>query len=110
MAGFNPSRRACNVRFTPNSGHVRCKKGCPLYPKSGHLQRKKRCPLCAKSELMHRSKMDRYSITSPAVASSLAGISIPSALAVLRLIVSSYFVGACTGMSAGFSPLRIRST
>src|SRR5262249_59990737 len=27
----------------------------------------------------------------------------PSAFAVLRLITSSYFVGACTGRSAGFS-------
>ena len=34
----------------------------------------------------------------------------PSALAVLRLIIRSYLVGACTGMSAGFSPLRMRST
>src|SRR5262245_30196460 len=34
----------------------------------------------------------------------------PSALAVLRLMTSSYFVGACTGRSAGFSPLRMRST
>jgi hypothetical protein len=33
-----------------------------------------------------------------------------AALAVLRLITSSYFVGACTGRSAGFSPLRMRST
>jgi hypothetical protein len=31
-------------------------------------------------------------------------------LAVLRLITNSYLVGACTGRSAGFSPLRMRST
>jgi hypothetical protein len=30
----------------------------------------------------------------------------PCAFAVLRLITSSYFVGACTGRSAGFSPTR----
>jgi hypothetical protein len=30
--------------------------------------------------------------------------------AVLRLMTSSNFVGAFTGMSAGFSPLRMRST
>src|SRR2546430_1057429 len=30
-------------------------------------------------------------------------------LGVLRLITSSYLVGACTGRSAGCSPLRIRS-
>jgi hypothetical protein len=51
-----------------------------------------------------------YSITSSARARSAAGISMPSALAVLRLITSSYFVGACTGRSVGFSPLRMRST
>src|SRR5262245_3050342 len=51
-----------------------------------------------------------YSITSSARASSVGGTSRPSALAVLRLITSSYLVGACTGRSPGFSPLRIRST
>src|SRR5262249_30248438 len=51
-----------------------------------------------------------HSITSSALASNVAGISIPIALAVLRLITSSYLVGACTGRLAGFSPLRIRST
>jgi NADH-quinone oxidoreductase subunit D len=34
----------------------------------------------------------------------------PSALAVFKLITSSNLVGACTGRSAGFSPLRMRST
>ena len=43
-------------------------------------------------------------------ASSVGGNSIPSALAVLRLITVSYLVGVCTGRSAGFSPLRTRST
>ena len=51
-----------------------------------------------------------HSITSSARASSEGGISRPSAFAVLRLITSSYLVGACTGRSAGFSPLRMRST
>src|SRR6516165_9987506 len=51
-----------------------------------------------------------HSITSSARASTLAGISMPSAFAVLRLITSSYLVGACTGRSAGFAPLRMRST
>jgi hypothetical protein len=49
-----------------------------------------------------------HSITSSARASSVGVISRPSAFAVFRLI-TSYFVGACTGSSAGFSPLRIRS-
>ena len=51
-----------------------------------------------------------HSITSSAMASTLEEWSSPSAFAVLRLIVSSYLVGACTGRSAGFSPLRMRST
>ena len=58
----------------------------------------------------NRSKAAPYSITSSARASSVGGTSRPSALAVLRLITSSYLVGACTGRSAGFSPLRMRST
>ena len=51
-----------------------------------------------------------YSITSSARASSDGGTVRPSALAVLRLMTNSYLVGACTGRSAGFSPLRMRST
>jgi hypothetical protein len=51
-----------------------------------------------------------HSITSSARASRVGGTSRPSALAVLRLMISSYLVGACTGRSAGFSPLRMRST
>src|SRR5262249_1463228 len=51
-----------------------------------------------------------HSITSSARASSVGGISRPSILAVFRLMTSSYLVGACTGRSAAFSPLRMRST
>src|SRR5262245_3343927 len=50
-----------------------------------------------------------HSITSSARASTLAGTSRPSAFAVFRLMTSSYLVGVCTGRSAGFSPLRMRS-
>src|SRR6516162_10786888 len=39
----------------------------------------------------------------------LGGTSKPSALAVLMLSTVSYFVGACTGRLAGFSPFRMRS-
>src|SRR5262249_715521 len=51
-----------------------------------------------------------HSSTSSAQASSVGGTSRPSIFAVLRLMISSYLVGACTGRSAGFSPLRMRST
>jgi hypothetical protein len=53
---------------------------------------------------------DIYSITSSARASTEGGTVSPIALAVLRLITVSYLVGVCTGRSAGFSPLRMRST
>ena len=51
-----------------------------------------------------------HSITSSARASSVGGISRPSALAVLRLITSSNRSGAWTGSPLGFSPSRMRST
>src|SRR5262249_51862083 len=50
-----------------------------------------------------------YSITSSASCCKCRGTLRPSAFAVLRLITSSYLVGACTGRSAGFAPLRRRS-
>ena len=87
--------RRADVRFTPKSGHCRATLGCPL---------------CAKSRLVHRSKKDCYSITSVAAVISVGGTVRPRAFAVFKLITSSNLVGACTGMSAGFSPLRMRST
>src|SRR5262249_15613687 len=51
-----------------------------------------------------------HSITSSARASSVAGTSMPSALAVVRLMTRSNLVGCSTGMSAGFVPRRILST
>src|SRR5262249_53656362 len=51
-----------------------------------------------------------HSITSSARASSVGGTVRPIAFAALRLMTSSYFTGACTGRSPGFSPLRMRST
>src|ERR1700730_6133771 len=51
-----------------------------------------------------------YWITSSARPSSDGGIVRPSALAVLRLITSSNFVGCSTGRSPGLAPLRILST
>ena len=47
-----------------------------------------------------------HSITSSARARSVGGTVRPSALAVLRLITSSYLVGACTGRSPGLVALH----
>ena len=58
--------------------------------------------MSAVSRLMHCSKEPCYSIISSAAVNNLSGMVSPSALAVLRLMISSYFVGTCTGRSAGF--------
>ena len=82
------------------------------------------CPLCPESDGRRRHVVDAMGqrgreqcskgsfIRSPRrrAASKVGGTSRPSALAVLRLMTSSNLVGACTGRSAGFSPLRMRST
>src|SRR5262245_25844245 len=57
-----------------------------------------------------KADMASYSRTSSARASTAGGTVRPRDFVVLRLITISYLVGACTGMSAGFSPLRMRST
>jgi len=49
-----------------------------------------------------------YSITSSASNCIEVGTSMPSAMAVLRLITNSNFVGCKTGTLAAFSPLRMR--
>jgi hypothetical protein len=51
-----------------------------------------------------------YSISSSARASNIGDLSRPNVLAVLRFTTVSNLVGACTGRSPGFSPLRMRST
>ena len=76
--------------------------GCCARAASGHAA------AAPPSSVMNSRRL--HSITSSARASSVGGTSRPSALAVLRLMTSSYLVGACTGRSAGFSPLRMRST
>ena len=63
--------------------------------------------LSAMRRLMRRSKWHRYSITSSALPSRVAGNSRPSDFAVLRLITNSNLVGCRTGRSAGLAPLRI---
>src|SRR5262245_14314919 len=48
-----------------------------------------------------------HSIASSTLASSCGGTSMPSALAVCRLMTNWNFVDCSTGRSAGFAPLRI---
>src|SRR5262245_60648165 len=65
---------------------------------------------CRPAEQRDELAPSYHSITSSARASNVVDTSRPSTLAVFRLIASWYFVGACTGRSAGFSPFRMRST
>jgi hypothetical protein len=81
-----------------------------------HLTKRTRRPAACASGLGQvqtfapQQKALIYSITSSAVTSRLGGTVSPSALAVLRLIPSSYLVGISTGRSLGFAPRRMRST
>src|SRR5262249_16324023 len=67
---------------------------------------------CASEQRDERAALQLrvHSITSSARCWRIQGTSRPSALAVLRLTLSSNVVGACTGRSPGFSPRRTRST
>jgi hypothetical protein len=57
----------------------------------------------------NRARKAGYSMTSSTRARRIGGTVRPSALAVLRLITSSNFVGS-TGISAGVAPFKILST
>src|SRR6516162_6146495 len=59
---------------------------------------------CRISLRQRRVQSIRYSITSSALPSSVAGISMPSAFAALRLMTSSNLVGRSIGNSAGWAP------
>src|SRR6516162_3195264 len=69
----------------------------------GHRETLLGCPLCANSGHYGCS----YSMISSASAERFGGTSMPSALAVLRLMMNSNLLDCTTGKSAGFSPLRI---
>jgi hypothetical protein len=94
-----------NVRFGSEADTTRSVRDVRFTPESCRGHRRPTRQLRAKS----RHQLN-YSITSSARASNDGGTVRPRACAVLRLITSSYLVGACTGRSAGFSPLRMRST
>src|SRR5215470_13867320 len=84
------SRRSAQEVQAHGGRAVALRIGCPLSANSGHRQ--------------------LHWMTSSARATSEGGTVRPSALAVLRLMTSSYFVGNSTGRSPGFSPLRMRAT
>src|SRR6516162_2399867 len=113
--GLSKSLRSFNDAAPAEPSNVGGGLGGATAEKAGYRHRRllrarrerprRRCPAEQADELAAP-----HSITSSARASRLSGRVRPRALAVLRFITSSYFVGACTGRSAGFSPLRMRST
>jgi hypothetical protein len=80
-------------------------------PAGERLAAKWPCPpeavIAVAANLRCNKRLEAYSITSSARASSIGGISRPSDLAVLRLITNSYLVDCITGRSAGLVPFRI---
>src|SRR5262249_12469883 len=110
--------KGISVSSRLRSGRTRLAVACWVlcaFERQGHLVGTATGPLSQGSSLSiltepHDERAAPHAIRSSARASSVDGTSSPSALAVLRLITSSYLVGACTGRSAGFSPRRIRST
>src|SRR5262249_21629798 len=74
------------------------------------LRARRARPRCRRAAESQDEDAAFHSITSSARGSRLSGTVRPSTFAVLRFMTSSYLVGACTGRSAGFSPLRMRST
>src|SRR5262245_5678306 len=59
------------------------------------------------NKICQQRKCQPHSITSSARASTVGGISRPSAFAVLRLMISSNLVGCSIGRSAGLAPFKI---
>src|SRR5262249_4032561 len=109
---FDQSHR---IEALVESGHHKAEiAGRQAAEKSDHRHRRRLSagserPRCCRASESGNELAPVHSITSSARASSVGGTSMPRAFAVLRLITSSYLVGACTGRSAGFSPLKMRS-
>ena len=74
------------------TGSVIPSAGCLLCPDE-RTQDALACPKSATTRLMHRSKRHNYSTTPSAIASTPAGITRPSVLAVLRLMINSNAAG-----------------
>src|SRR6516225_4586458 len=92
--------------------HSVSERGVPQEPDHRHLRllraRRERPRGGRAAEERNELAALHYSIISSARPDRGSGMVMPSALAVLRLMISSTFVDCTTGRSAGFSPLRMR--
>src|SRR5262249_20269254 len=92
-------------------GRTRAAAQIPHHRHHRLLRARRERPRCRRAaEQRNELAAAAHSITSSAIASSVLGMAMPRALAVLRLTTNSNLVGCSTGMSAGFSPLRTRPT
>jgi hypothetical protein len=87
------------------SATLTARRSLPVFQISRHSQ-----GYSAYLKVANNGSSKSYSIISSAVPRSRGAIVTPSELAVFRLIVSSNFIGFCTGRSPGLEPFRIRST
>src|SRR5262245_44872969 len=87
-------RQQFNVRFGSKADIYAVQKPCPLYPQKRTCAVQLGMSALGQKRTHAPQQKDGYSITSSARASSVGGTVRPSCFAVLRLITSSYFVGA----------------
>ena len=83
------------------------KQGAEAIDASGFLPASDEWPCRRRASEQRDELATPHSITSSASESRLSDILTPRAFAVLRLMISSNLLTACTGMSTGFAPLRI---
>jgi len=88
-------------RVWVKSRHCKVIGACPFYTRKRTSKSR-----TGMSDMGQEATSPAYSITSLAVASSVGGISIPSDLAVLRLMNRLNFVGCSKGISPGAVPSR----
>jgi hypothetical protein len=117
----NRRRMLCSIR-DPSSAYNLCVTNIAAYTNTGNEApdgrlRARRRPVLRKAaaaadiiwrmQLTHK-RHQGSSITASVMARSCGGTSMPSALAVRRLIKNSNLVACWTGRSAGLTPLRMR--
>src|SRR5262249_43501624 len=95
------------IRIVRARAHKHANAPCVLSLLRAHRERP-----CHRRAANERDELatPHHSITSSARASSGSGIASPSALAAIRLMISSTFTDCCTGRSTGLSPLSTRPT
>ena len=92
MASLAHSKGTADVRCGSKCEKLNVSKSSPLCPIERTSMGRAGTSLMGHGRLMQRSKRYSYSITSSARATSVAGSSRPSVLAVFRLMISSNFV------------------